>query len=447
MLLFGLAITFGFGAAPGHATVSDAPEPPPHPGFTDVGPASPFSTEISWLVDQGVTTGWQTAAGTYEFRPKNLLSREAMAVFLYRLATQHGVQSAVSYTPPDQAAFGDVPVSHPFFTEISWLSATGIAQGWGDGTFRPREQISREATAAFAYRFAAHTGALGTTGPASQLFQDVPKSHGFYTQITWMAQRGITTGYTAPHGCLKFRPRSQVTREATAAFLYRLINGGVKPVSPDCSPPPPKPPAPVKPDCRKVKCVALTFDDGPGPHTTRLLDTLAAQKVPATFFLVGQKVGSYPGVVKRMATDGHEIGNHSWDHSSLPHLSDAQIRSQVSRTDTAIKNATGRAPALLRPPYGNRNTRVDRVVGKPLILWDVDTRDWEHLSPSRTISTTLATARKGSIVLMHDVHPTTVDAVPKLIKELRAKGFTFVTVTDLFAPTKLNPGRAYYRTG
>lgn len=199
------------------------------------------------------------------------------------------------------------------------------------------------------------------------------------------------------------------------------------------------------PDCRQAKCIALTFDDGPGPDTARLLNILAEQRVPATFFLMGQRVSARSGVVARMAREGHEIGNHTWSHPSLVTLTDANVREQVRRADSAIHAATGRTPTLLRPPYGARNQRVDSLVGKPIILWDVDTRDWEHKRPAQTIAITLRDARRGSIVLMHDVHSTTVDAVPTLITRLRSQGYQFVTISQLFAGKRLQPGQFYYR--
>lgn len=201
-------------------------------------------------------------------------------------------------------------------------------------------------------------------------------------------------------------------------------------------------------DCAVVACIALTFDDGPGPYTARLLDELATAGVHATFFLVGQNVASRPGLVARMAAEGHEIGNHSWDHPQLTHLDAAGVASQLSRTDAAITAATGgTAPTIVRPPYGDYDDAVlaDLAArGKTAVTWDVDTRDWENRDAGTTTTKALAGAVAGSIVLMHDIHPTSVDALPGLVDQLRQRGFTFVTVSQLLG-AQLPPGAAYAR--
>lgn len=201
----------------------------------------------------------------------------------------------------------------------------------------------------------------------------------------------------------------------------------------------------MKPDCRRLKCVALTFDDGPGAHTGRLLNTLKAKEVAATFFLVGNRVRANSALVQRMHREGHEIGNHSWDHPSLPALGTNQLTSQIQRTDAVIKDVTGNRPTLFRPPYGARDARVDRAANNPVILWDVDTLDWRYRDPTRIARVAGDDARPGSIILLHDIHSTTVAAVPALISRLRARGFTFVTVSDLYAPGTLVPGKVYRR--
>jgi peptidoglycan/xylan/chitin deacetylase (PgdA/CDA1 family) len=180
------------------------------------------------------------------------------------------------------------------------------------------------------------------------------------------------------------------------------------------------------------QCVALTFDDGPDPVLTpQLLDTLAASGVKATFYVVGRNVAAHPDIVARAAKEGHEIGNHSWSHPVLPSLSNAQIESEIKRTDAAIQAATGTIPATIRPPYGSRSMRVVELLApRPLILWDTDTLDWMYRNSDRVTRVAESTPG-GTIVLMHDVHPTTVAAVPGLIKGLKERGFTFVTISQL----------------
>ncbi|MEI5527076.1 polysaccharide deacetylase family protein [Streptomyces brasiliscabiei] len=203
--------------------------------------------------------------------------------------------------------------------------------------------------------------------------------------------------------------------------------------------------APKAVDCRKVKCVALTFDDGPVKDTQRLLNLLkAGGDARATFYAVGSNVQKYPATVKAAAKAGHQIGNHSWDHADLTKLSAAKIKSQFSRADTAIQQATGKKPTTVRAPYGAHNAAVRAAAARPLVHWSVDTLDWKYRDTARLIKYVDANTKPGDIVLMHDIHKTTVDAVPGIIKALKARGFHFVTVDQLFAPAKLPSGKVTY---
>ncbi|WP_231330358.1 polysaccharide deacetylase family protein [Actinomadura graeca] len=207
---------------------------------------------------------------------------------------------------------------------------------------------------------------------------------------------------------------------------------------------PPSPPPPRRIDCDKIRCVALTFDDGPGPYTDRLLNTLRAAHARATFFMLGENVHGFPGVVRKMALDGHELANHTWSHPNLTSLSAAEVRSQVQRTQQAIAAASGGVrPTLLRPPYGATNAKVGHAAGLPMILWSVDTLDWRYRSVSRDTRIGVTAPKRGGIVLFHDIHKPTVDSVPKVLEGLRRRGFTFVTVTEMFHGKALKPGQTY----
>ncbi|MDX3388298.1 polysaccharide deacetylase family protein [Streptomyces niveiscabiei] len=190
--------------------------------------------------------------------------------------------------------------------------------------------------------------------------------------------------------------------------------------------------------------MALSFDDGPSQHTPRLLDTLASHRTRATFFVVGQQVQARPQVVAREVAEGHAVGNHSWDHSRLNQLGDDEVLDQIDRTAQAVLAVAGVRPRLVRPPYGAFSTGI-RSLGSPLVLWDVDSLDWQHKDRDLTVRTVLDKVAPGSVVLLHDLHPTTVDAVPALIEGLTARGYTLVTVPELFADLDLRPGRDYRR--
>src|SRR5213594_1777237 len=182
--------------------------------------------------------------------------------------------------------------------------------------------------------------------------------------------------------------------------------------------------------------IAMTFDDGPSAALTpKLLDLLAAHHIKATFFVIGENVAEHPEIVARAAREGHEIANHSWSHPNLGKMSQEGVRSQLQRTDDAIKSATGKSPTLLRPPYGSITEREKRWIhdqfGYQIVLWDVDPYDWKRPGPAVGRNRILQETQPGSIVLSHDIHPGTIEAMPSTLDALEAKGFKFVTVSEL----------------
>src|SRR5437870_3130293 len=198
--------------------------------------------------------------------------------------------------------------------------------------------------------------------------------------------------------------------------------------------------------------IAMTFDDGPSATLTpKLLDLLAARHIKATFFVIGENVDEHPEIVARAAREGHEIGNHSWSHPNFAKMSQENVRSQLQRTDDAIKNATGKRPTLLRPPYGSITEREKRWIhdefGYDIILWDVDPLDWKRPGPAVVRSRILKETRPGSIVLSHDIHPGTIEAMPSTFDELEAKGFKFVTVSELIRMAAARPSHASPQPG
>lgn len=216
--------------------------------------------------------------------------------------------------------------------------------------------------------------------------------------------------------------------------------------------PTPSPTPKPRPNCAVLKCIALTFDDGPGPYTVELLDTLKKTQARATFFVLGPNVEAHPEIVRRTAAEGHQVGNHSWTHRQFSHLSNEAILDEVDRTAGAVKKATGSPTSGVRPPYGDHNQRVDEVLAgrphAPVILWDVDTLDWKTRSAEATVAEVQRSAHPGAIVLMHDIHPETVQAVPAIVKWLQQQGYTLVTVDELLADVRPQSGQVFRsRTG
>lgn len=197
--------------------------------------------------------------------------------------------------------------------------------------------------------------------------------------------------------------------------------------------------------------VAMTFDDGPhATLTPKLLDILAARHMKATFFVLGECVQQNPEVLRRAAREGHEIASHSWSHPNLGKMSDEAVRSQLQRTDDIIRTTIGARPTLFRPPYGSITARQKRWIheqfGYRVIIWDVDPLDWKRPGAAVVRSRILKETHPGSIILAHDIHAPTIEAMPSTFDELLAKGFKFVTVSQLLematpVPPKSTPAR------
>ncbi|WP_372697204.1 polysaccharide deacetylase family protein [Arthrobacter sp. JSM 101049] len=187
------------------------------------------------------------------------------------------------------------------------------------------------------------------------------------------------------------------------------------------------------PDCGHVKCIALTFEDGPGPETGRLLSILEEHDALATFFVVGPQIGRYGAELRQAVAAGHEIGNHGWSHRALTSMPAEQARRELGRTDDAIAAATGASSTLMRPPYGATSPEVNRLAHTPVALWDVDPLDWVHHDPDLVVDAVLRRAHPGAIVLLHG-SAGTAESLPRILAGLGGRGYHFVTVSELLAP-------------
>ena len=190
---------------------------------------------------------------------------------------------------------------------------------------------------------------------------------------------------------------------------------------------------------RPEKIVALTFDDGPGPYTERLLEELKTRDVKATFFVLGSRAEQYTGLIKRMALEGHEIGNHSYDHTVLTKITKQDASDNLLKSSEAIYNASGGiTPKLVRPPGGNYNGTIQDICKEnnwSIALWSLDTRDWESRNETAILDAVFNhgqySVKDGSILLLHDIYETSVNASLELIDRLKAEGYTLVTVSEL----------------
>lgn len=219
-----------------------------------------------------------------------------------------------------------------------------------------------------------------------------------------------------------------------------------KPVEPEKPAATTNPPVTV-PVTGEKKLIALTFDDGPSTATTgRLLDILKAKGVKATFFVVGSMASRAPDLLKREEAEGHEVGSHSSYHQDLSKLSAVDLQGDVANMDQIFMNTLGRKVAIIRPPYGAVSDIMRGYLGKPMIYWSVDPQDWKYRNAATVRANVVGAAHDGAIVLMHDIHASTVDAVANIIDDLRAQGYEFLTVSELAAArgVGLTSGVVYY---
>jgi len=193
--------------------------------------------------------------------------------------------------------------------------------------------------------------------------------------------------------------------------------------------------------------IAVTYDDGPHKtNTPKLLDILEENYAVATFFMVGKNVEGKEDILRRSYALGNELASHTWNHEDLKKLSESEIKKVLEDTDLAIKAAVNVEDIILRPPFGSFNDKVKAAVGKPLIMWSVDTEDWKTRSADATYQACMEAA-DGDIILMHDIHEPTIVAAEDIIKGLQAKGFQLVTVSELYEyrQGEFGPGKVNYK--
>ncbi|MBU5627975.1 polysaccharide deacetylase family protein [Oscillibacter sp. MSJ-2] len=186
--------------------------------------------------------------------------------------------------------------------------------------------------------------------------------------------------------------------------------------------------------------VALTFDDGPRRVTTeRLLDGLRQRGASATFFLIGQQIEENADVVQRMKAEGHQVGNHTWSHVKIEGMKQGEAQEEIRLTDQLLKELLGEDTYWLRPPYGLIEQRERPWITVPMVQWSVDPEDWKYQNADRVVSSVLNHVEPGSIILLHDTYPTSVDAALRIVDTLQGQGYEFVTVEELLALSGVAP--------
>jgi peptidoglycan/xylan/chitin deacetylase (PgdA/CDA1 family) len=226
---------------------------------------------------------------------------------------------------------------------------------------------------------------------------------------------------------------------------FRLAEDKKSPPKPE-SPPVTNPPPVDISGLAGKKLVALTFDDGPHPTNTKtLLDNLKQENAKATFFVLGTRVDYYGDIVRRAYQEGHEIASHTRNHKDLTKLSTADRQFEINSTISSIEKTIGARPTVMRPPYGAQNAAVKADAGMPLILWSIDPEDWKYRNANTVYNHVMSHVRDGSIILLHDIHATTIQAAARIVPALKAQGYTLVTVDQLIRARggDLTPGKVY----
>lgn len=195
----------------------------------------------------------------------------------------------------------------------------------------------------------------------------------------------------------------------------------------------------------KDKLMALTFDDGPSDATGDILDVLKSYDAHATFFALGNRMKTYKVTLQRIVDEGHEVASHTYSHKDLSTLDEKGILNQINTTNVNFNSITGEKIKYVRPPYGSYNSKVLNTVSHPLIMWNIDTKDWDTRDAKKTANTVIKKAFNGGIALMHDLYSSNVEALKIMLPELEAKGYRFVTISEMseeFGVT-LENGKAY----
>ena len=352
-----------------------------------------------------------------------------------------------------KTTFTDVTESSPYYPYINNVVSISVMTADSEGRFMPDKLVTREAAAAVLYRAFKNN----LDDKLEHSFNDKNDVSEWAAQaVGVLAGNGITAGY--PDG--SFQPLAYITKPDFNNMLKRITTYSRSP-SPEPQTtvtytPTPLPvntvtytPTPFPADDQHKHMIALTFDDGPSANTLRLLKILNANGAKGTFCVVGNKVTKYQREARRIVEQGSEIIGHSWDHKDFTKLTDEQIRKELSQTQDAIYAAVNIRPKLYRAPYGAVNDRVKSIskeMGLSIVLWSVDTRDWESLNADAVYNEVMKDVKDGAIILEHETHPTTIDAMERVVPELVRRGYKLVTVSELLraAGKDTAPGSVIY---
>lgn len=431
-------------------------------GSGSAGVAVPRDCEGRWsigairnLLGQKLIEGYED--GT--FRPENKITRAEFATMVYKMLS--GQNKLDDLKKP----FGDTS-DHWARHYIETLAGNGYIDGYSDGTFKPESNITRAEAATLLSKID-NGGDIADTAIASvsEAFRSdidiMPTLHQkmkeaiiatgkipmgeigyigdwYYPVTVAEAEMKVTRNgivmpyyYDNAYGISSLTiPYSRLLGVLKPEFVYSLGDQSLIDK--------------IESGNSSRKRVALTFDDGPKPGTTeQILDVLSWHGAKATFFVLGQNVADNPDIARRQVAEGHEIGNHSWNHPALPDLADPGIHQQVLSTEMAIYQATGEFSNLLRPPYINIDSRSAYAAGMPVVIWSLDSADYVSQDANAIYNKIAWSAKDGDVVIFHDIHQATADSLDMVLSALENQGYEFVTVSELYG-YKTYPGTGYY---
>ena len=197
------------------------------------------------------------------------------------------------------------------------------------------------------------------------------------------------------------------------------------------------PPETTLPAPAEQKLIAFTFDDGPSNHTRYLIDEMNKRGMKATFFMLGQNAEKFPETIQYMYQSGHQLGSHTYDHDDIKKLANEDFMWQINKADTAISNAVGVIPNAFRPPFGSYSSEKIGLIDKTIVLWSLDTNDWRHKNEENgaqiVCDAIMNNVSDGSIVLMHDLYPNSINGALMAADQLLAQGYKFVTIDEILS--------------
>lgn len=182
--------------------------------------------------------------------------------------------------------------------------------------------------------------------------------------------------------------------------------------------------------------LAISFDDGPSEYTQQVLDILAENDCRATFFMVGVNMDLHPDLVKAVYDSGNEVGLHTWKHNDLTQMEAGAIVRNLERCQAILREQTGTEARWLRPPYGKVGSTAYaacRELGMYIATWSIDSRDWETQNAEKIYKEVMGQLQTGAIILFHDTHPSTVEALKTILPEIKAQGYQVLTVDELMS--------------